>query len=106
MTKRQQLLYDSIKQKLNLKDYFKMADSKSKVENLMNLVMQLRKVCNHPELFERRPSKSPYLFQTFTNYTGHQPIRNKLGEGKYISFVAVNPVSFRLPKLVYDNLFE
>jgi hypothetical protein len=31
MTKRQQLLYDSIKQKLNLKDYFKMADSKLKV---------------------------------------------------------------------------
>ena len=51
MTKRQQQLYDSIKQKLNLKDYFKMADSKLKVENLMNLVMQLRKVCNHPELF-------------------------------------------------------
>jgi DNA helicase INO80 len=54
----------------------------------MNLVMQLRKVCNHPELFERRPSKSPYLFQTFKNYTGHQPIRNKLGEEKCISFVA------------------
>lgn len=68
--------------------------------------MQLRKVCNHPELFERRPSKSPYLFQTFKNYTGHQPIRNKLGEEKCISFVAENPIALSLPKLVYDNLLE
>lgn len=38
-------------------------ESKAKVENLMNLVMQLRKVCNHPELFERRPPLSPFMFQ-------------------------------------------
>lgn len=28
----------------------------------MNLFMQLRKVCNHPELFERKPNRSPFLF--------------------------------------------
>jgi DNA helicase INO80 len=33
----------------------------------MNLVMQFRKVCNHPELFERRPVKSPLLFTQNTN---------------------------------------
>lgn len=31
------------------------------MSSLMNLVMQFRKVCNHPELFERREAKSPYL---------------------------------------------
>lgn len=83
-----------------------MADSKLKVENLMNLVMQLRKVCNHPELFERRPSKSPYLFQTMNSYTGHQQARNKLGEPKLVAFTAVNPISFQMPKLVYDTVLE
>jgi DNA helicase INO80 len=43
-----------------------MLDSKLKVENLMNLVMQFRKVCNHPELFERRTVKSPLLMQNNT----------------------------------------
>ena len=39
-----------------------MLDSKAKVDNLMNLVMQFRKICNHPELFERKLYRSPYLF--------------------------------------------
>lgn len=30
---------------------------------LMNIVMQLRKVCNHPETFERRVPHTPYQFQ-------------------------------------------
>ena len=76
MTKRQKLLYESIKDKLNIKELLKMFESKSKVENLMNLVMQLRKVCNHPELFERRPARSPFLFQEQYYYTGYTPIRS------------------------------
>jgi DNA helicase INO80 len=75
MTKRQKILYESIKEKLNVKELFKMFESKAKVENLMNLVMQLRKVCNHPELFERRPARSPFSFQELYYYTGHIPIR-------------------------------
>lgn len=75
MTKRQKLLYESIKEKLNIKELFKMFESKAKVENLMNLVMQLRKVCNHPELFERRPARSPFSFQEQYYYTGYIPIR-------------------------------
>ncbi|KAJ1508771.1 putative DNA helicase ino80 [Coelomomyces lativittatus] len=31
-------------------------------QHLMNLVMQLRKVCNHPALFERSEAQSPYVF--------------------------------------------
>lgn len=29
----------------------------------MNVVQQLRKVCNHPELFEQRPVEQPFLCQ-------------------------------------------
>lgn len=77
MTKRQQRFYDSIKSKLSLKEFFKMFESKTKVDNLMNLVMQFRKVCNHPELFERRPNRSPLLFQA-TYYETNIPV--KLGD--------------------------
>ena len=102
MTKRQKLLYDSIKEKLNVKELFKMFESKAKVENLMNLVMQLRKVCNHPELFERRPANSPFLFQDMYYYTGYIPIR--AGDIKLLSFGSKNPICYSYPKLAYDEL--
>ena len=45
MTERQKVLYNTIKEKLsNISDLFTSVDSKVKVENLMNLVMQFRKV--------------------------------------------------------------
>jgi DNA helicase INO80 len=51
-----------------------MLDSKAKVENLMNLVMQFRKICNHPELFERKPYRSPYHFVTKAPaFVSHHP---------------------------------
>lgn len=40
---------------------------------LMNLVMQLRKVCNHPETFERRVPQSPFQFQA-TPPPSHVPL--------------------------------
>jgi DNA helicase INO80 len=51
-----------------------MLDSKTKVENLMNLVMQFRKICNHPELFERKPFKSPYTFLPHRRVVIHQQV--------------------------------
>lgn len=29
----------------------------------MNVLMQLRKVCNHPDLFEARTIESPFIMQ-------------------------------------------
>lgn len=46
-----------------MKDLFTLAENKSKMENLMNLVMQFRKVCNHPELFERRVGRMSLTFK-------------------------------------------
>lgn len=102
MTRRQQHLYDSLKQKLNLKEFFRLFESKMKVENLMNLVMQFRKVCNHPELFERRPARSSFLLQNFYYYTGLQPAR--YGDAKNISFSSRNPILLKMSKLVYDEI--
>jgi DNA helicase INO80 len=63
--------------------------------------MQLRKVCNHPELFERRPARSPFSFQELYYYTGYIPIR--AGEIKLIGNNTKNPITYNLPKLVYDD---
>jgi DNA helicase INO80 len=64
MTEKQKILYNSIKEKLsNISDLFISTDSKFKVTNLMNLVMQFRKVCNHPELFERNFGKVSFTFK-------------------------------------------
>lgn len=68
LTMRQKLLYMALKRKIRIEDLLQFTDraadghgniDKSVTSNLMNLVMQFRKVCNHPELFERRDAKSP-----------------------------------------------
>ncbi|XP_028159742.1 chromatin-remodeling ATPase INO80 [Ostrinia furnacalis] len=68
LTIRQKLLYIALKKKIKIEEllhYSVGAESGHNVDknftsNLMNLVMQFRKVCNHPELFERRDVKSPF----------------------------------------------
>lgn len=67
LTTRQKLLYMALKRKIRIEDLLQFTDrgsdghgvDKNFTSSLMNLVMQFRKVCNHPELFERRDAKSP-----------------------------------------------
>ncbi|KAH8280021.1 hypothetical protein KR018_001348 [Drosophila ironensis] len=69
LTIRQKLLYRALKQKIRIEDLLHLTSgttapsSSSSASNLMNLVMQFRKVCNHPELFERRDAKSPFFMR-------------------------------------------
>ena len=102
MTLRQKVLYNRIKSRLNVSELFMMADSKTKVEKLMNLMMQFRKVCNHPDLFERRPERSPVYFRD-PNY---QPIvvNFNLLTVPEIRCAASNPISYRMPKIVWDEI--
>ena len=74
MTFRQRILYQRIRDKISAKDLFTLAESKQKMENLMNLVMQFRKVCNHPDLFERKYGKDPFVFRELQ--VGVQPNLN------------------------------
>ncbi|KAK2716917.1 chromatin-remodeling ATPase INO80-like isoform X2 [Artemia franciscana] len=64
LTSRQKALYNAVKQKIKIEDLLYSGQStsvaSSATSNLMNIVMQLRKVCNHPELFERRDVRSPF----------------------------------------------
>jgi len=104
MTTRQAELYNTIKSHLSLQDFFQMFESKAKVENLMNLVMQFRKVCNHPELFERRQSKTPLSFRNYYYYTGHHTV--SFGKLKHVMHEVTNPITYEVPKLVYDDLYS
>ncbi|XP_050314802.1 chromatin-remodeling ATPase INO80 isoform X2 [Anthonomus grandis grandis] len=84
LTTRQNLLYLALKQKIKIEDLLHYSVGggdthnvdKNFTSNLMNLVMQFRKVCNHPELFERRDAKSP---------------------------IRVQPIVCNIPFLVYDT---
>lgn len=62
---KQRRLYRAIKQRLPVAELLKSAsstDSEASAAALMNIVMQFRKVCNHPELFEREPIISPMVW--------------------------------------------
>ncbi|XP_039260752.2 chromatin-remodeling ATPase INO80-like [Styela clava] len=62
LTPRQQSLYNGVKQNIRLEDILKSSGNtyvSSGGTALMNIVMQFRKVCNHPDLFERREITSP-----------------------------------------------
>lgn len=43
--------------------------------SVINVLMQLRKVCNHPNLFEPRPTISPFQMEALT-YTVPRSIFN------------------------------
>jgi DNA helicase INO80 len=65
---RQRALYRAIKEKLPLDELLAISSltssgfsSSTEADSLMNIVMQFRKVCNHPELFERTEIKSPLV---------------------------------------------
>lgn len=60
---RQKRLYRGLRDKLPGLELLKNTNS-SNESALMNLVMQFRKVCNHPELLERTEIDSPLVFTT------------------------------------------
>ncbi|KAG0425544.1 hypothetical protein HPB47_027316 [Ixodes persulcatus] len=65
LAQRQKLLYQGLKNKISIEDLMQSAgaassQAQSATSSLMNLVMQFRKVCNHPDLFERREVRSPF----------------------------------------------
>jgi len=102
MTERQKLLDNSIKEKLsNISDLFTSVDSKVKVENLMNLVMQFRKVCNHPEIFERNLGKVPFVFRdiNLNRSSTFSVIPNSISEMRINNS---NSIQYFIPKMIFD----
>jgi SNF2 family DNA or RNA helicase len=59
LSKRQRQLYDDFIQCKSTRDVIQQGHYMS----VINILMQLRKVCNHPDLFESRPIISPFTIQ-------------------------------------------
>ncbi|CAF0978049.1 unnamed protein product [Adineta steineri] len=59
LSKRQRQLYDDFIQCKTTRDTIQQGHYMS----VINILMQLRKVCNHPDLFESRPIISPFTIQ-------------------------------------------
>eukprot|EP01028_Stygiella_incarcerata_P005798 TRINITY_DN24069_c0_g1_i3.p1 TRINITY_DN24069_c0_g1~~TRINITY_DN24069_c0_g1_i3.p1 ORF type:complete len:1230 (-),score=366.03 TRINITY_DN24069_c0_g1_i3:357-3707(-) len=100
LTSRQQSLYSQLKKNLVVD----MSES-----HLMNLVMQLRKVCNHPELFFQRDVSSPFFFghtSPASDPTKVSATSTSRVLGEVLPIITTsgrNLVAFVLPKLVFDT---
>lgn len=101
MSRRQKGMYSSLRNKLSMNRFFDLVENN---RNLLNLVMQLRKVCNHPEIFERRQFQSSFSF-----YNPDQDLRQipkSLAHQGMILTNWENPISLELPRLVYHECFN
>lgn len=58
LSKRQRILYEEFMARSSTRKTL----SKGNFLGMLNVLMQLRKVCNHPDLFEPRPIKTPFDF--------------------------------------------
>jgi hypothetical protein len=68
----------------------------------MNIVMQLRKVCNHPDLFERQVERNPYSFRELN--VGVMNI-NTITNNPVVRAEFKSPITLTVPKLVFDECF-
>lgn len=116
LSARQRQLYGSIKANISPEELTRALvggpngniDISDRNSKLMNLVMQLRKVCNHPETFERRVPQSPVQFQAAPPPT-HVPLppsvlmaTNPATVPFDITLVTRPEVVFRAPRCVRD----
>ncbi|XP_052173015.1 chromatin-remodeling ATPase INO80 isoform X2 [Diospyros lotus] len=106
LSSRQQAFYQAIKNKISLAELF---DSNRghlneiKIMNLMNIVIQLRKVCNHPELFERNEGSNYLYFGEIPNSLLPPPF----GELEDVYYSGGrNPITYKIPKLVYQEVIH
>ncbi|KAL4587468.1 hypothetical protein LXL04_000339 [Taraxacum kok-saghyz] len=106
LSSRQQAFYQAIKNKISLAELF---DSnrgqlnEKKFMNLMNIVIQLRKVCNHPELFERNEGTSYLYFGDIPN----QLLPPPFGELEDVYYAgSKNPITYKIPKLIYHEIMR
>lgn len=106
LSSRQQAFYQAIKNKISLTELFDNSRghlNEKKILNLMNIVIQLRKVCNHPELFERNEGTSYLYFGDIPN-TLLAPPFGELDDIPYSG--GHNPITYQIPKLVYEDFIR
>jgi chromatin-remodeling ATPase INO80 len=96
---RQRDIYKTLRERISIGDLLERAMSGEAKgdESLMNLVMQFRKVCNHPDLFERADVRSPLAFVSF----GVTANLSREGSQLSLAYTTRNRITYEMPKLVY-----
>jgi len=95
-------MYRTLKENISITDLVARASSLSdddSVKRLMNLIMQFRKVCNHPELFERADVTAPFAFAEF-NQTA-SIIRDP--EVLDVPYATHSKIEYKIPKTLYRD---
>lgn len=107
---KQRRLYQLLKERLTSSDILeKMSSITDKQltetsfgDNIMNMVMQFRKVCNHPGLFEKAHVMSPFLFAPVDRCLT-APGRNPSYQS--IPYANRSGLRYNLPKLIFESGF-
>lgn len=105
LTRRQDKLYQVLKSQVSTANYDAIenaagSDDASSDQNLINTVMQFRKVCNHPDLFERADVSSPFGFVDF----GKLATMAREGDTADVMYSTKNPVTYQMPRLIYEDI--
>ncbi|KAJ3976310.1 SNF2 family DNA-dependent ATPase [Lentinula raphanica] len=102
LSARQRKLYRALLSNVSVTDLLEKAanigDADS-ARSLMNLVMQFRKVCNHPELFERADVVAPF---TFAHFALSGPL-NRERDFLLFPYSIRNPIQLTIPELLYKD---
>ncbi|KAH8664590.1 SNF2 family N-terminal domain-containing protein [Xylariales sp. PMI_506] len=101
LTYRQRAYYRNLRNQISIMDLIEKATLGDDQDSgtLMNLVMQFRKVCNHPDLFERADTSSPFSSSYFAETASF------VREGSNISvgYSTRNLIEYNLPRLVWTE---
>lgn len=102
LTYRQRAYYANLRSKISIMDLIEKATlgDDQDTATLMNLVMQFRKVCNHPDLFERADTSSPFSMSYFAETASF------LREGSFVQvgYSVRNIIQYDLPRVLCNDV--
>jgi DNA helicase INO80 len=101
LTYRQRAYYANLRNRVSIMDLIEKAAVGDETDSttLMNLVMQFRKVCNHPDLFERAETRSPLSFGYFAETASFL----REGQNVDVRYSIRNLIEYELPRLLCSD---
>lgn len=101
LTYRQRAMYTKLRDRISILDLIEKAANGQDEDtaNLMNLVMQFRKVCNHPDLFERADVWSPLTTSKYADTASFM----REGYNLNVSYSVRSLVELWLPNMLMED---
>jgi DNA helicase INO80 len=99
LTYRQRAYYSNLRNQISIMDLIEKATigDDNDTGTLMNLVMQFRKVCNHPDLFERAETTSPFSCAYFAETASFM----REGPQIAVGYSTRSLIEYPLPRLIW-----